>query len=73
MSKSLYSNEQKNIARKLIKARIGAKLTQSSAAEKLGKSQSYISKVESGQSQIDVVELKLFARLYQKNVDYFIS
>lgn len=73
MSKSIYSNEQKNIANKLTIARIEVKLTQSAAAAKLEKSQSYISKVESGQRLIDVVELKQFARLYQKNVSYFIS
>ncbi len=73
MSKSLYSNEQKNIANKLTKARMEAKLTQSAAAIKLQKSQSYISKVESGQRLIDIVELKQFARLYSKKLSYFME
>lgn len=72
MSKSLYSTEQKQIAQKLINARLEANLTQSAAATKLDKSQSYISKVESGQRLIDVVELKQFAKLYNKNISYFL-
>lgn len=72
MSKSLYSDEQKSIAKKLTKARVEAKLTQSTAATKLSKSQSYISKVESGQRLIDVVELKQFARIYNKKLSYFL-
>ena len=36
-------------------------------------SQSYISKIESGQRRVDIVQLKAFARIYRKKIDYFIK
>lgn len=73
MAKTLYSVEQKKIVEKLLTARLEAKLSQIEAAQKLGKSQSYISKVESGQRLIDIVELKQFSALYNKPINYFID
>lgn len=70
--KSIYSSEQQELLKKLIKARKDANLTQSKTAAKLGKSQSYISKLESGQLRIGVVELKQFARLYKKDISFFL-
>jgi len=73
MSSSLYSKEHKNIVEKLIKARREAGIDQVDVAKKLGKSQSYLSKIESGQRKIDVVQLKKFAKLYKKDINYFIK
>jgi hypothetical protein len=39
--------------------------------QKLGKSQSYVSKCESGERRVDFVELLDFAKLYQKSLDFF--
>ncbi|MBI5306663.1 helix-turn-helix domain-containing protein, partial [Candidatus Wolfebacteria bacterium] len=39
----------------------------------LKKPQSYISKVETGEQRIDVIELKLFADLYKKDLNFFIK
>lgn len=58
---------------RLRKARMEAGLTQVQAAKKLGRPQSHISNVESGQQRVDVVELQKFAKMYGKNINYFIK
>jgi transcriptional regulator with XRE-family HTH domain len=50
----------------LKEARLEAGLDQVAVAESLGKTQSYISKIESGQRRFDVLQLKAFAKLYEK-------
>ena len=73
MSSSLYSKEHKNIVEKLIKARREAGIDQVDVAKKLGKSQSYLSKIESGQRKIDVIQLQKFAKFYNKDITYFLK
>ncbi len=73
MNKTIYSNEHKFLIEKLKRARIEAGLDQKQVAELLGKSQSYISKIESGQRRIDVLQLKEFAKAYKKSIDFFIN
>lgn len=72
MGKTIYSKGHKALVVKLIKARHEAKIRQEDAAELLGKTQSYISKIEAGQRRIDVIQLKEFARIYKKSLDFFI-
>jgi len=72
MKKTIYSDEHKELIERLIKARDKAKLRQEDAAKLLSKTQSYISKIESGQRRIDLVQIKEFARIYKKPVSYFI-
>lgn len=73
MSKTIYSKDQQQIIIRLRKARLEAGLDQKQIAQLIGKTQSHISKVESGQRRIDVVELKEFSRLYKKPMDYFLK
>jgi len=73
MSKVIYSEEHKHLVARLVKAREDSGLDQESIAKILKKSQSYISKVESGQRRIDIVQLKEFAKAYKKPFDYFIK
>ena len=70
MTKAIYSKDHKFVVEQLKKARIEAGLDQEKAAELLRKTQSYISKVESGQRRIDIVQLKEFAKIYKKEVDF---
>ncbi len=72
MVKTIHTEEYKKVTESLKKARIEAGLTQGEAAKKIGKPQSYISKVENGEQRIDVVELKELARIYGKKTSYFI-
>ncbi len=67
----IWSSEYKGFLKKLRQARVEAGLTQVEAAEKLGKPQSYVSKCESGERRVDVVELKRLAKLYRKPLAYF--
>jgi len=73
MSKSVYSKVYKDIIERLKTARIEAGLTQQDVADKLGKPQSYISKIESGERRLDVAEIKKFAVIYKKDVSFFIK
>jgi len=72
MSNSVYSKDYKDIIERLKKARIEVGLSQQEVADKLGKPQSYISKIESGERRLDVAEMKKFAQLYKKPSSYFL-
>jgi len=72
MVSSIYTKQYRKIAKKLENTRINIGYTQNEVAEKLKKSQSYISKVEAGQQRIDIIELSLFAKLYKKPVNFFL-
>ena len=54
-------------------AREAARLTQTQVAAKLGKPQSYVSKVENGERRIDPVELARFAAVYGQRVEWFLA
>ncbi|PIQ69682.1 MAG: hypothetical protein COY22_00395 [Candidatus Tagabacteria bacterium CG_4_10_14_0_2_um_filter_40_13] len=73
MSKAIYSKVHKYIVEQLKKARKEAGLEQAEVAKLLGKTQSHVSKVEAGQRRIDIVQLKEFAKIYKKSVDFFIK
>ena len=73
MKKTIYSQDHKRIVERLKLAREQAKLDQTEVAKRLGKTQSYISKLESGQRRIDLVQLKTISKLYKKPLDFFIS
>lgn len=73
MDKTIFTKTHQDLVNRLVKARKAAKLKQIDAARKLGKTQSYISKIESGQRRIDTVQLKEFAAIYKKKILYFIE
>jgi len=73
MDKSIYTKDHKYVIEQLKTARQEAGLDQMEVAELLGKSQSYVSKIESGQRRIDVVQLKELAKVYKKPIDFFIK
>jgi transcriptional regulator with XRE-family HTH domain len=72
MVKSIYDKDYREIIGRLKKARIDAGLSQQAVADKLKRPQSYISKIESGERRLDVVELKKFAKIYNKASSYFL-
>lgn len=73
MAKSIYTKDHKYLVGQLKKARLEIGLDQKDAAKLLGRTQSYISKVESGQRRIDIVQLKAFAKVYKKELDFFVK
>ena len=56
---------------RLAEARHAAALTQAEVAKKLRKPQSYVSKCETGERRVDVIELAEFAALYDKPLAWF--
>ncbi len=73
INKSIYTEEYRYMVNRLKKARVQAGLTQIEVSQLTGWSQSNISKVESGQLRLDVVQLKNYAVLYKKKLDYFVK
>jgi len=63
----------KHFLTRLRQARIEAGLTQMEVAKKLRRPQSFVSKCESGERRVDVVELGEFARLYRRDLNFFIQ
>ena len=72
MSGSRYSRDYERFLERLRAARKEAGFTQAQVAKKLRKPQSFISKSESGERRIDVIELEAFARIYRKKLDDFV-
>ena len=66
--KTIYSKEYKAILQKLKKARKKSGLTQTEIAKKLGKPQSFISKIENGERRLDIIELKKMLKLYKIDI-----
>ncbi len=58
-------------AREAQAARIEAGLTQGQVGHLIGKPQSFISKIESGERGVGFIEMQVFARIYGKPLSYF--
>ena len=71
--RSLHSARYRRFLRRLKQARQQAGLTQIDVAKALRRPQSFVSKCESGERRVDVIELEDFARLYRKAVSFFLS
>lgn len=69
---TIYTKEYKDVTQKLLKVRNESGLRQIDVAKKLGKPQSYVSKIEKGERRMDIVELKILAKIYNKKITYFI-
>jgi len=67
------SFDQQDFLRRLRQARTDAGLTQVEVAKRLGRSQSFVTKAETGERRLDVVELRAFARVYKKRASYFLG
>lgn len=69
----LRSPEYLAMVEKLKRARRDAGLKQEEVAARLGKPQSYVSKVELAERRIDPPELARFAEIYGKPIDWFLT
>lgn len=72
-NRSQYRRQYREFVRKLRAARKSAGMTQVEAANQMGVPQSFISKCESGERRVDVVELQLFAPIYEKPLTFFLQ
>jgi len=59
--------------KRLRAARQSAGLSQEQTARRLGKPQSFVSKCESGERRVDVIELGVFARVYGVALPFFLG
>jgi len=67
-----YEEQYRAFLRQLRQARQDAGLTQQEVASRLGKPQSFVSKCESGERRVDVIELVRFASIYGKPLEFFL-
>jgi len=72
LRRSFHSARYRVFLRLLRQARRDAGLTQVEVCAALDRPQSYVSKCESGERRVDVIELAEFARLYRKPVSFFL-
>jgi len=61
---SVHTPQYRRLLQRLREARQRAHLTQEQVADALGRTQSFVSKCESGERRIDAIELQAFAELY---------
>ena len=73
MSTSVYNDDYKKLIERLKQARLDAGLSQQVVADELNKPQSYVSKVESGDRRLNIIEVKEFAKLYKKKLEDLIA
>ena len=69
---TVHSPRYRQFLKKLRAARLDAGLTQQEVARALRKPQSFVSKCESGERRVDVVELERFAKVYGKALEDFL-
>jgi transcriptional regulator with XRE-family HTH domain len=65
--------EYRRMRNRLEAARKAMGLTQAEVAFQIGKPQSFVSKVESGERRIDPIELKQLAAIYRLEIGWFLD
>ncbi len=70
-SKALQTRRYRAFLAKLRRAREEAGLAQADVADRLGRSQTWVSKCELGERRVDFVELEDLAAAYRKPLEYF--
>jgi transcriptional regulator with XRE-family HTH domain len=73
MDKSQHTATYQRFIDALRQCRLRAGLTQGAVAEALGVYASFVSKCESGERRVDVVELAVFCRLYGVSLVTFLK
>jgi ribosome-binding protein aMBF1 (putative translation factor) len=73
MEKSVFTPEYRVLLRLFREMREAANLTQVQLAEKLGQSQSFVSKCERGERRLDVVQLRTVCRLLGTSLAEFVA
>ncbi|MDX9913889.1 MAG: helix-turn-helix transcriptional regulator [Candidatus Moranbacteria bacterium] len=73
MGRTIRTKEYALFIERMKKARQEVGLRQIDVAKKMNRPQSYISRVESGEYRLDILEVKKFAKLYKKSIEYFLK
>lgn len=69
----VYQKAYKRFRTRLVQARKEAGLRQVEAARRLGRPNSFISKCELGERRVDVVELQQLAKIYRRELLFFLT
>lgn len=67
MTKSTHTPEYQRLVELLVETRRAAELTQQQVADRLGKPQSYVAKVEGAERRIDVLEFAAMVKAMGSN------
>lgn len=67
MTKSTHTPEYQRLVELLVETRRAAELTQQQVADRLGKPQSYVAKVEGAERRIDVLEFAALVKAMGNN------
>ena len=70
--RSMHTPEYKQFLVLLVAARRARGFTQKDVAKALRIPQSRLSRMETGERRVDVIELAAFARLYRRRITYFL-
>jgi len=73
MEKTIYTDEYAAVLALLRETRRAAGLTQIDLAERLGLSQSFVSKVERGDRRLDVIQLRTICRILDTTLVAFVQ
>jgi transcriptional regulator with XRE-family HTH domain len=73
MEKSIHSAGYAVFLKVLRKAREDAGLTQTQLAQRIGETQTFVSKCERGERRVDVVELRTFCQAFGLSLKQFVA
>ncbi|MES2179642.1 MAG: helix-turn-helix transcriptional regulator [Gemmatimonadota bacterium] len=68
-SRARWPKLREELCRNLVRAREAAGLNQREAAERIGRPQSYVAKIETGERRVDAVEILQFVEAYGVELD----
>lgn len=72
VKKSIYTEQHKVLITLLRDLRVEAGLTQADLAKQIGKDQTFVSKYESGERRLDVLELREICQVLEIGLDKFV-
>ncbi len=73
MEKSIYTDEYQEVLALLRALRQKSGVTQVELAEKLGQTQSFVTKVECGQRRVDIVQLRTICHILGSSLPSFVE
>lgn len=73
MKKRLFAIQQKQLQTLLRQIRLDAGLRQNDLAERLGQPQSFVSKYESGERRLDILELRQICEVVGISLEEFVQ
>ena len=72
MEKSVFTREYEVFCETLRKTRESAGVTQVELAKRLGQSQSFVTKIETGYSRVDIVQLRTICQVLDTTLPAFV-